>query len=464
MNSTTEAGSAADRSAELWSALRGAEEAHQYLELYGPPALSSAFDVSGLAADSIGVASLAVAELASLRSGVRFPEVIVSRLEASAAFRCESLQAPEGWPLPPSWDPIAGNYRAQDRWIRLHTNYKSHRDAVLSVLGVTAEREAVAAAVSRWEAEALEQAVVDAGGAAACMYARGEWLNSDVGRATAQEPPVALLERGVSTSPLGPLPTGERGGAPLAGVRVLDLTRVIAGPLCTRFLAAYGADVLRVDPTGFEEVPALLPETTIGKRRCFLDLHTPAGKQRLRELVAAADALVVGLRPGALERFGLDAEALRDLNPNLVVAELDAYGWRGPWCGRRGFDSLVQMSCGITAHGSDAPGALPAQALDHAAGYLLAAGVCRALSQRMRGELMHVRASLLGVANHLWSRPIADPTPRVEHWPDELFERAETAWGPVRRVRCPGKLSGISPAWTRTAGNLGSDAPSFGDG
>ncbi|MGE0323857.1 MAG: CoA transferase, partial [Polyangiaceae bacterium] len=158
---------------------------------------------------------------------------------------------------------------------------------------------------------------------------------------------------------------------------------------------------------------------------------------------------------------GLDAASLQALNPSLVLAELDAYGWSGPWCGRRGFDSLVQMTCGIAAHAGETPGALPAQALDHAAGYLLAAGVCRGLSRRMHGEVVHVRASLLGVANHLWSRPMTEPTARVEHWPEELFETAETAWGAVRRVRCPGHIAGVRSEWRLPAGHLGVDDACF---
>ena len=206
---------------------------------------------------------------------------------------------------------------------------------------------------------------------------------------------------------------GGRAGGPLpySGVRVLDLTRVIAGPVGTRFLAAYGADVLRIDPPGFAEVPALLPETTAGKRTAALDLTAAAGRAAFESLVATADVLVTGLRADALARLGYDDAALAALNPALIVASLDAYGWDGPWRDRRGFDSLVQMSSGIAAAGAAATGAdhpvpLPVQALDHACGYLVAAAVGRALTRRLtESAVSRIRLSLIGTANLLWSLP-----------------------------------------------------------
>ena len=253
-------------------------------------------------------------------------------------------------------------------------------------------------------------------------------------------------------------------------MRVLDLTRVIAGPVGTKFLAAYGADVLRLDPPGFAEVPALLPETTVGKRTAAADLTSAAGRAAFERLVAGADVLVTGLRADALSGLGYADETLAALNPALIVASLNAYGWEGPWRDRRGFDSLVQMSSGIAAAGAAAAGAarpvpLPVQALDHATGYLLAAAVGQALTARLtHGTVRRIRASLTGTANLLWSLPQAaelGPAPALPRREDIPLTDTRTAWGPARRVALPGEIAGVRPAWRVEAGPLGRDQPDW---
>jgi crotonobetainyl-CoA:carnitine CoA-transferase CaiB-like acyl-CoA transferase len=251
---------------------------------------------------------------------------------------------------------------------------------------------------------------------------------------------------------------------------VLDLTRVIAGPVCTQFLAGYGADVLRLDPPGFEEVPALLPLTTAGKRTAAVDLTAAAGRAAFERLAAEADVLVTGLRADALDRLGYDDAALADRNPGLIIVSHDAYGWTGPWRDRRGFDSLVQLSCGIAAAGAAAAGAgkpvpLPVQALDHATGYLLAAAVGQALTARLTGgTVCRIRGSLTATANLLWSLPRtadlgAPPAmPRREEIP---LTDTQTAWGPARRVALPGEIAGVSPAPLAGAGPLGRHRPAW---
>jgi crotonobetainyl-CoA:carnitine CoA-transferase CaiB-like acyl-CoA transferase len=249
---------------------------------------------------------------------------------------------------------------------------------------------------------------------------------------------------------------------------VLDLTRVIAGPVCTRVLSAFGADVLRIDPPGFDEVPALLPDTTAGKRCAALDLATDAGRRAVVALLEDADVVVHGLRPGAMEALGLGVDELAAINPGLVTAGLDAYGWQGPWAGRRGFDSLVQMSTGIAAAGAAAAGEerprpLPAQALDHGTGYLLATAVLRALTVRLQtGAPSHVRASLLGTANALLRLPApAGPVPGPLTIDDAATEPVATAWGPARAARCPVAVDGCPPRWDVPAGPLGRDLAAF---
>ena len=264
------------------------------------------------------------------------------------------------------------------------------------------DREGVAAAVRAWQGDDLEERVVVEGGCAAVMRSGDEWASHPHGAAVAAEPAVAMRWCAETEVPhLGP------SDQPLAGIRVLDLTRVIAGPVCTRFLAAYGADVLRIDPPRFEEVPALVPETSAGKHTAFLDLAARDGHARFEALLRQADVVVCGLRPGVLRRLDLDAASMRAVNPALIVAELDAYGWTGPWAARRGFDSLVQMSSGIAsaggiAHDTDQPFPLPAQALDHATGFVLAGAICRAITRRQRHLApSDITAALIGTANLL---------------------------------------------------------------
>jgi hypothetical protein len=467
----TQAADLSDITARAWGEVGGPAGLLGSVSTGGPrTVLPSHFDVTGLATASVAAATLAAAEFLAAGNGTGVLPVTVDSRQACAAFAAEGLFTPVGWDLPAIWDPIAGNYQAQDGWIRLHTNYAYHRAVVERLLGA-ADRESVRAAVADWKAADLETAVVEAGGCAAAMRSREDWLASPAGSATADAPLVSAAER--------PLPDGTEaadgsrraaGPGPYSGVRVLDLTRVIAGPVGTRFLAAYGADVLRIDPPGFAEVPALLPETTTGKRTAALDLTTADGRAAFEDLAATADVLVTGLRADALARLGYDDGALAGLNPALIVASLDAYGWNGPWRDRRGFDSLVQMSAGIAAAGAAATGAdqpvpLPVQALDHGCGYLIAAAVGRALTRRRTESVVgRIRLSLVGVANLLWSLPrpgdLGEP-PAMPQPGDFRLADTQTAWGPARRVPLPGEIEGIDPDWRIEAGPLGRHQPAW---
>jgi hypothetical protein len=429
------------------------------------------YPIAEAASAEVAAATLAVAEVHAARVGSVVRRVHVDARHAVAAFRSERYLRPLGWKLPAVWDPIAGDYESTDGWIRLHTNYAYHRDALLRVLGVPCDRAAVEAAVRKWNVEELESAVVLAGGCAAVMRSDAAWRAHPQGIAVAGEP---LVHREVSKdgAALLPIPEARDGAAPLSGVRVLDLTRVIAGPVCTRVLAAYGADVVRVDPPGFQEVFALLPETTAGKRRVALDLRARSDRAAFEQLVAEAHVLVSGYRGDALARLGYSDSDLRAKNPAILVASLDAYGWTGPWCARRGFDSLVQMSSGIALRGAQASGVvrptpLPAQALDHGTGYLLAAAVCRALAQRIsHREVTSVRLSLARTARWLMDLGETGDCRGGDLTPQDAapwMESSETPWGRIERVRCPGRIDGFAPAWHRPPGPLGTDAAAWSD-
>jgi hypothetical protein len=438
----------------LWVAIGGDDALLDALHFCGPwGGLPSRFHVSDLATATIGVATLAAAELWAARRQEPLRAVTIDRRLAAAAFRCERWLQPIGWTLPPSWDAIAGDYQTADGWIRLHTNYTYHRDAVTRVLDVPADRERVAAAVKSTNATELETAVVDAGGAAAALRTSEAWRTHPQGAALAGEP---LCDRSAECI-AHPLPADV--SAPLRGVRVLDLTRVIAGPVGSRYLAAFGADVLRVDPPGFEEVAALLPETTRGKRCTALDLRGPRDRSAWETLIAQADVLVHGYRPGAMEALGYSAERLRELNPRLVIVRYDAYGWSGPWAGRRGFDSLVQMSTGIAHPGNGGhPKPLPAQALDHGTGYLIAAAACRGLTDgRTSVRLSLARTARLLVELGTDGDPAAPALGEVA----TLLDSYDTLWGPVRSVPCPGRIEGHEAQWAEPAGPLGRHSPQW---
>ena len=449
---------------EIWRALGGNPGHLEHLTVVAEGALPSVFRVTDLAAATVGTAGLAIAELTSLRTG-RVASVQVDRRLASLWFTA-SLR-PLGWSMPPVWDEVAGNYRAADGWIRLHTNAPHHRDAAMAVLGTPIDRKAVEQAVARWDAVALETAIVANQGCAASMRTLSEWQAHPQGRAVAGEP---LLERTCAGEGGRPhwLPTPER---PLQGVRVLDLTRILAGPVATRFLAGFGAEVLRIDPPAWEE-PATVPEVVVGKRCARLDLKTREGRQALERLLREADVLVHGYRPEALARLGLDPERRRQLNPGLIDICLDAYGWTGPWSGRRGFDSLIQMSTGIAdagmqAMGRDRPTPLPVQAIDHATGYLMAAAAVRGVIERLRsGRGCAVRASLARTAQLLTAagwQPDDSKAPAPERSDDVTEVIEPTGWGPAHRLRPPVLIAGAPMSFGLPASRLGSSAAVWRD-
>lgn len=450
----------------IWQALGGAPGAIEHVRIDDDGRLPSAFAVSELAAASVAAAGLAMAEWITA-GRAELPDVRVSQRLASMWFAM-SLR-PIGWSLPPAWDALAGDYRSRDGWIRLHTNAPAHRAAALRALGATAgdvSREWVVSAVASWSAAELEAAVIAAGGCAAQMRSAAEWAAHPQGMAVRSEPLVAWDVLDAATHLLPPRPAAGSYAAPLASLRVLDLTRVLAGPVATRFLAGFGADVLRIDPPDWDE-PAVVPEVTRGKRCARLDLRQSADRATFEALLGQAHVLVHGLRPGALDALGFGAD--HPARAGLIDVSLSAYGFTGPWRERRGFDSLVQMSAGIAEAGmqrdrTDTPKPLPVQALDHAAGYLLAAAVLRGLSrQRATGCASSARTSLARVAALLTDGPAgADEPAAMMPTPADLAPAIETtAWGAARRLRPPLDVAGHPMRWHLPATPLGTSDARF---
>jgi len=443
------------------SALRGrmaaALELLDEVELVGPATLAAAYPVSDLAAASVATAAAATVGLCAAL-GFGRPAARVQRPVADAWFGLAVTGV--GWSPPPLWDAIAGDYSTDSGWIRLHTNAEHHRRAALQVLGVEAVRDDVARAVSQWAAEDLQDAVVAAGGCAAALRSPADWALHPQGVAVAGQPLVAVTPTEAGGASPHWRPTRDR---PLAGLRVLDLTRVLAGPAATRLLAGLGADVLRIDPPWWNE-PAVEPEMTLGKRVARLDARTADGRDQLLDLLAECDVLVHGYRGGALAGLGLDPAERSRRRPGLIDVSLSAYGPEGPWAGRRGFDSLVQMSTGIAAAGllageAEQPTPLPVQALDHGTGYLMAAAVLRGLTRQVttgagtRAVLSLARtAAELEAARSMSPHPVG-PAPAVGAVP------LTTAWGPGRLLEPPITIDGVAIRWERGPSPLGSDPP-----
>ncbi len=445
---------------EIWGSVQGNLSAIDGISFAGEGSLPSYFAVTDLAAASMGATGLALAEL------TQNLDVRVDRRLASFWFN--KTISPIGWKIPP--EPALGpaDYRTRDGWIRLHTNAPHHRDAALRVLGVPANPEAVAAAVSAWNATELEASMVANGACAAEMRSWQDWQHHPQGRAVLAEP-LLHWRSGSTAAPSTWVPSSAR---PLAGIKVLDMTRVLAGPAATRLLAGLGATVLRIDPPWWDE-PSGAPEMSLGKRCTRLDLREAKGLERWKALLSEADVFVHGYRSDALTALGVDAEQRQNIRPGLIDVSLDAYGFTGPWKHRRGFDSLVQMSMGIAEagqrlSGSDRPFPLPVQALDHGTGYLLATAILRALTIRVatgvgsivNGSLARTGALLMQtLETERIEQPLLTPIGPAD-WSDTL---EITQWGSAKRLKWPVTVTGVEMAWSPGAGALGRHCAAWQD-
>jgi crotonobetainyl-CoA:carnitine CoA-transferase CaiB-like acyl-CoA transferase len=453
--------------AACWQAVGGDLGALEQLRITRCDAwLGGVLAVDELAVGAVAAALLAAAELAQARGAGR-PMVELSAEHVALSFRSERLALAGGGPVMAGFAPLSRIVRcAGGGWARTHANYPHHAQALGRALGIdvlqdntlaVAELEAAAASLG---SVALEERVVAAGGCAAALRSVEEWAAHPAGRAAAAGSLVAWEDE-IATHPGRPLPPGATRPAPAAGVRVVDLTRVIAGPVAGRTLAALGAEVLRVDPPALPELPAQHVDTGPGKRSALLDL---SDAQRRERLLAAADVVLLGYRPGSLARFGLQSDALAERHPHLVQVSLSAWGTAGPWADRRGFDSLVQVASGIAATSAapdGTPGVLPAQALDHGTGQLMAAAALRALTHRARGEVIApARLSLARTAATLLDheRPASAAT-AATGTADARRHRVE--YGEVALIAPPGSLDGVPLSWRHGPRPLGADAPTW---
>ena len=435
----------------------------------GDPILPTPFRIGDTAAASLAAVGLAVSDLWELRTGRR-QEIAVNARRATASLRSSQYLKLDGERVARERPSVRGVYPAKNgRWSYLHCNFPNHRDAALGVLGVEEDREAVRRAVAQWDALELEEAIIAAKGAGGMVRSMDEWAQHPQSAAIASLP-LMEIDR-IGDSPPEPLPEGSR---PLSGVRVLDLTRVLAGPTCARTLAEHGADVLKVTAAHLPSSGIQEFDTGHGKLSTHLDLRNDGDLETLRGLVREADVFSQGYRPGTLAQRGLSPEDLAQVRPGIVYVSLSAFGRVGPWAERRGFDTVVQTVSGIThRQGQLFPGAepgpqfYPVSAIDYLTGYLMAFGTMLALARRVReGGSWLVRISLAQVGRWLVNQgQISEP--ELEAVPAEFAPEEIEIWSTETEVTA-GRLSHLAPTlelsetrpyWLRPTAPLGSHDP-----
>jgi hypothetical protein len=428
-----------------------------------PSGLPSRLPVGDTAVACIATALTAAAGLQRQRGGPRAPQVRLDAAHVAAAVRSEAHLRANGRGFGSGFATLSRFWRAADGWVRTHGNYPWHQQALLRALGATADPDAVGSVIGERPAETVEADVVAAGGVAAAVRTIEQWRQHPHGRANADRLPVddAFVDG-------APARRHQAAPLPATGLRVLDLTRVIAGPVATRYLAALGADVLRVDPPHRPELPVHRYDGLPGKRSTLLDARTADGLDRLHELLDGADVVVHGYRPGALAAFGLDPDSLVERHPGLVAVSLSAWGGPGPWSNRRGFDSIAQAACGIAMVESpdgDQPGRLPCQLLDHGTGYLAAAAALEGVRRQFKAGGTHIFAlSLAATAAWLLGRrgpATAEPTPKAEPSHSEYLTTLQSDAGPVTVVTPPGTLDNRTLAWPPRLTTYGQDPPTW---
>ena len=437
------------------------------LEIHGDdPVLPVRYRIGASGAASLAALGLAAARLWALRTG-RSQKISVDAASAAASLRSARYLRVNGKPPPALWDPLSGFYPARDgRWISIHANFANHRNAALAVLGVAPERTLAEAASLGWGGAALEDAIHASGGCAGLVRDQAEWQRHAQAQAVATQPLIEITR--IGDAPLEVLPPGDR---PLSGIRVLDLTRVLAGPTAARCLAEHGADVLKITAAHLPDSGQVDLDTGVGKLSARIDLRAVDGGETLRGLVRDADVFSQSYRPGSLGARGLAPEALAALRPGIVCVSLSAWGGSGPWAARRGFDSIVQAVSGIAhAHGgASKPRLLPVSAIDYVSGYLMAFGAMVALERRAReGGSWLVRVGLARTAQWIVDRGVLQEA-SYGKLPDEVPEEALSPLyvecdAPDGRIRHLGPIVRLSETpghWTRPPVPLGYHAPAW---
>lgn len=435
----------------------------------GDPILPTSFKIGETSAAALAAIGLAVCDLWELRGHQR-QGVAVDARRATASLRSGHYLKMEKAEVSHERNPVMGMYPAKHgRWSYIHANFPNHRAAALKVLGCAEDKAAVRQAVAQWDALELEEAIIAAGGAGGMVRSMAEWAEHPQGKALATLPLFEIVK--IGDAPAEKLPDGDR---PLSGVRVLDLTRVLAGPSSARTLAEHGADVLKITAAHLPNIGYQEFDTGHGKLSAQLDLRQPDQLATLKDLVRGADVFIQGYRPGTLGNRGLSPEELARLRPGLVYVSLCAFSHVGPWSSRRGFDTVVQNVSGITTRqGQLFPGKepgpqfYPVSAIDYLTGYLMAFGALVALKRRVtEGGSWLVRISLAQTGRWLVGRGEV-PEARLHDIPAEFTPAEIEKWsietvtpvGKLRHLAPTLQLSATPPFWARPTVPLGYHQP-----
>lgn len=432
--------------------------------------------VGGSTAAALAAVGVAANDLWEVRTGRR-QDVSVSIAEAAATLKTVdyTMRRAESGRFEPIARP-AGQARTaalikpwptrDGRWFLPHFTLPHLKQRVLDVLDCEPTPESVGDAISRWEAEDLDEAIADAGACGGIVRSRDEWLAHPQGAYLAGRPVVEIAR--IAEGGPEALPSG---GRPLSGIRVLDLTRILAGPVAGRTLAEHGADVLMVTEENLPQIPEHVRDTSHGKRSVFLNLKTRAGAERLRELILGADVVIDGYRPGRVGSMGFDLDSLIALRPGLVHLNITCYGNGGPFADRGGWDQVAQAVSGICEeNGRLTSGPGPAlsfpPACDYDTGYLGAYGAMLALARRAHeGGSYAVNVSLCQTALYIQRRGVVDG---FEDAPNRL-SRADaerryvveegTSYGALKTLGPVLDMSETPPRWSRPTPLLGGDDP-----
>jgi crotonobetainyl-CoA:carnitine CoA-transferase CaiB-like acyl-CoA transferase len=433
------------------------------------PILPTPFRIGVAGAAALAATGLAAMDLWQHRSGRR-QSIGVDVRQATASLRSGHYLKVGDGNVSSERNSIMGFYPTRDgRWSYIHANFPNHRAAALEVLGCEESREAVTRAVAAWDADNLEEAIIAAKGAGGMVRTGAGWASHPQAAAIAALPLLEIVRIGDSAPE--PLPEGNR---PLSDIRVVDITRVLAGPTCARTLAEHGADVLKITAPHLPNLGYQEFDTGHGKLSSYLDLREQRNVDTLRNLVREADVLSQGYRPGTLAARGLSPEELAELRPGLVYVSLCAFGHTGPWASRRGFDTVIQSVSGIAARQAEmipgktpGPQFYPVSAIDYCTGYLMATGAMVALHRRAReGGSWLVRISLAQVGKWLvdLGEVAADslrnvPTEFSPHELDRWSMVSDTPSGRLRHLKPVVQLSETPPYWARPSVPLGYHPP-----
>ncbi|WP_339712537.1 CoA transferase [uncultured Sneathiella sp.] len=431
------------------------------------PVYSSRFKIAETGAAVLAATGVAISDIWEMKTG-RPQDVSVDVRHAAAALNSVAhlmLRQPDGAykvygdsPLAQmAYDTIRAYPTKDGRWFMPHFGMKQLKERVLEILDCEQTQESIAKAVAKWDAEDLDQTIAAANACGGIARTEEEWRNHPHGRALAAQAVVEIEKIGDSA----PEPFPE-GGPALQGVRVLDLTRILAGPVAARTMAEHGADVLMVSAPHVPQIKKFVLELSHGKRSCFLDLNTPEEAARLKDLVRGADVFSQGYRPGVLEARGFGPEELARERPGLVYTSINCYGSGGPLSNRGGWEQIAQTVTGISQEVGNPPELLPVYFCDYSTGYLGAYGTLLALARRaVEGGSYHVRVSLCRSAMFLQDQGRIDYPSEGMGIPDEearsLQMDSETTYGQVRHLGPVIRFSESTPGWSWPSPALGAD-------